>query len=682
MKPGRAHLMLRRNLPLWKPAETVAETISFCTDTGISEIIWKIDPEAFSHGFTGHELIRKYLPWLEKAREQSREAGVLFGVNPWVTLNHIQRGRYLDGPPPGFHWRINPDGSEALEQACPLSAGWREWFLEAYRLFATVKPDKLWLEDDFKTFSFDGNLLGCYCEKHLEAFSEIIGETITREQLVECLVAPGEPDPLRAKWLDFQGGIMVEVCREVERTVHGESPETRLGQMCSWSTDGRWWAESIKALAGKHQPLARTSLTPYNECAPTDWIPDASDFYKESACLPDNTQNCPELENFTYTPYAKSTRLTRLQIILSQVAGNNSLTMNLFDMLGGNIADDPRMGRMLKKLKPFIDGIASSVSEADKKRGVGIPFPKRYADNVYADAEGGFDLFRFDGEGWAQPLQGSGLSIVFNCDCPVSALTGQSVRSLDKPMIEGILAKGALLDGSATSVLCEMGYGDLIGVTTASRIQSLSVLMAAERDDSAPEASEKNPVYMDLLGICEYGNDRLYPLTPHENAHALSWIVDNEGENVFPAMVYYENRLGGRVAAYTFDLSRNPGPKFMNWKRRSQLQHVISRLCKGKIPLCINGGAWMIPVRRDCDGYSFIAVLNAENDSWDYLELTFEDDGPADGRRFELLDEAGIFKKIQPAHIAKDGPNIVARFDIPTAPLDAKVFRILPATQS
>ena len=188
--PSRAHLMLRRNLPLWKAERAIEEAITFCTDAGIVEIIWKIDPEAFSHGFTPLELIRKFLPWLEKAREAQREAKILFSINPWVTLNHARRGRYLDGAPPGFHWRVCPEGAEALERACPLSSGWREWFFEAFRLYATARPDKLWLEDDFKTFAADWNKLGCYCPKHLEAFSQKTGKPIGREELVKRITSP------------------------------------------------------------------------------------------------------------------------------------------------------------------------------------------------------------------------------------------------------------------------------------------------------------------------------------------------------------------------------------------------------------------------------------------------------------------------------------------------------------
>jgi len=675
-----AHLMLRRNLPLWKPARAIEEAIGFCTEVGIAEIIWKIDPEAFNHGFTPHELIRAFIPWLEKARDALREAGILFSINPWVTLNHARRGRYSGAPPPGFHWRVGPDGEEALERACPLSDGWREWFLGAYRLFAGTKPDKLWLEDDFKTFAEDRCKLGCYCPKHLEAFSRKIGHSIDREELVERLLRPGEPEEIRAAWLDFQGEIMVGICRELEKAVHAISPGTRLGLMNSWSTDGRWWAEAIRALAGPHRPLARTSLAPYQEAPGSEWMPDNFDFFKESACLPPGTENCPELENYLYTPYSKSARTTRLQIILSQVAGNRAITMNLFNMLGDSFSEDPRTRDMLKSVKPLLDAIASLASPGGTPRGVSVPFPPRYADTAQAEPRRGFDVFRFDGEGWVVPLQGSGIPVVLNGDRAVHALTGQSARALRKEDLERLLAGGALLDGSAARVLHELGYGALIGVEPGEKIDSLSLPLAAERDDQAPDASPDDPVYMALWSVGADEHDCFHPLRLLEGATAASWLVDNDGKAVFPGMVLFENQAGGRVATHAFDLSRNAHPCFMNWRRRSQLQRVIRWLGRGRVDLIADGGAWMIPVRRDFDDYVFIAVLNVENDGWDYLELAFESDWPAGKTRFELLDESGVFGEVRPATLAADGPNVRARLDVRVPALDVKVLRVSPAS--
>ena len=666
--------MLRRNLALWKPRETIEETVRFCKEVGVGEIIWKVDAEAFNHGFTPLALIERFLPWLAEARDRGAREGIVFSINPWVTLNHAGRARYPEGAPAGWHWRVRPTGEEALERACPLAPGWQEWVAEAYRLFATTKPDKLWLEDDFKTFVDNGSELGCFCEAHLEAFGELAGERMGREELVTRMTAPGKPDPIRGKWFEFQGGIMVEACRRIEKAVHGASRETRLGLMQSWSTDGRWWSEAMSALAGGLRPLARTSLAPYHEGGATIFLPDEFDVLKETACLPANTENCPELENSLYTPYSKSMRTTRLQIILSQLLGNRAITMNLFDMVGSPTSEDPRAGAMLKELKPFIDGIAGVAGAGGTSRGVSVPFPKRYADSVHVKAGQGFSAFPFDGEGWMLPLQGSGVPVFLNGESRVRALTGQSVRGLDAEEIGRILSGGALLDGSAAAVLCEMGYGERIGVTVGGCVRHDTVLISAERDDEAG-AAEGDPTYLPLRGPVRDGVTQVHKLTPVDGARVVSCFVDNEHKEVMPGMVLFENASGGRVATYALDLSPKTTPGFMSWRRRRQVQRVVRWLGRDEVDLFVDGGGWMMPVRRDYEGYTLLAALNFETDGWEEVALTFSWDGSGEDVRFEVLERTGRFEAIAPAAVKRDGVNVVARFNRAVAALDGLVFR-------
>ena len=670
----QAHYMLRRNLPLWKPERTIEETIAFCRRNHIAEIIWKVDAEAFNHGFTPLPLLEKFVPWLEKARDAQAEADIVFSINPWVTMNHAGRARYLQGPPPGWHWRVRPNGEEALERACPLSPGWREWIVASYRLYASTRPDKLWLEDDFKTFAEASTELGCFCDAHLEAFSHEVGRTFSREELVALLTRPGAPDPLRAKWLDFQGAILVDVCRELERVVHEVSPHTRLGQMQSWSTDGRWWADAMQALAGPLRPLARTSLAPYNERPAIEFLPSEFDILKEQACLPPGTENCPELENTCYTPYSKGMNVTRLQLIVSQVLGNRAITMNLFDMLGTDTSADPRVGAMLAKTKPFLDGIARLLDGGGELRGVSVPYPKRYADAVQVPPGKGFDAFAFDGEGWMLPLRGSGVPVFLNAPARVAALTGQSARALDPSAIEALLRDGALLDGSAASVLCERGYGEQIGVSVGARVERESLLISAERDDAAGRPDD-GPAYLDMRHLVRE-NNFVHPLDPLPAARVVSRLVDNDHNDVGPAMVLFENAWGGRVATYTLDLSARICVGFMSWHRRRQIQRVVRWLSRDRVDLFADGGAWMMPVRRDFDGYSVVAVLNFETDPWDKVALTFEWEGDATHTRFEGLGHDGVRRRILPVAIDREGANLIARFDAPVAPLDAVVLRV------
>ena len=672
-----ARFTLRRMLPLWKPEETIRETIAFCEAVELDEIVWKIDAEEFNHGFTPHALIQKTLPWLEKARKLQQKKDIVFSINPWLTLNHIGRKRYPDGAPKDWHWRMLPDGSLAQEMACPLSKGWRNWFFEAYRLYATTGPNKLWLEDDFKTFAYQAWTLGCFCDKHIELFSEQIGQQISREDIVKRVLAPGKPDSLRAKWLDFQGRIMIDLCREVEGIVHAQSPQTRIGLMCSWSPDGRWWEEAINALAGPLRPLARPSLAPYQEGQTIDFIPDRFDILKECACLPEGAEVCPELENSLYTPYSKSARMSRLQIVLSQMLGHRAITMNLFDMVGTPLSANKRIGAMLAKLKPQLNTIARLMSHGSTPRGVTIPFNKLYADYMYADTDQKFDVFRFDGDGWCLPLQASGIPIVINGDDPVYAVTGQSFRCLPKDAIKELLSKSLLIDGSAAMVLCELGYCNEIGVRTEAVLNREDICLSAERNNWEIENPPQYPEYMSLRQICEPGCGRLYPFELLSGALPFSSFVNPEHVIVMPGMVVYENDLGGRIAAYPFDLSVNPVRGFMNDYRKKQLQHIFRWLSRDRANCIINGGYWMVPIRRDFADYILIGVLNLELDNWEDLTVTLEVKQTNNAKLvIDILDETGTLVPLDYTIIEQTSENLTFKLKKQTQALDFVLMRI------
>ena len=669
--------ILRRMLALWKPEETIRETIAFCKAVEIDEILWKIDAEAFNHGFTSHALIRKTLPWLEKAKELQQKEGIVFSINPWLTLNHIGRKRYPDGAPKDWHWRMLPDGRVAQELACPLSKGWRSWFLEAYRLYATTQPDKLWLEDDFKTFAYQGWVVGCFCDKHIEVFSKNVSQKISREDIVKRILAPGKPDSLRAKWLDFQGRFMIDLCEEVEGIVHAQSPRTRIGLMCSWSSEGRWWTEAISALAGSLRPLARPGFAPYHESQTIDFLPGRSEILKECACLPDGTEVCPELENSVYTPYSKSTRMTRLQIALSQMLGHRAITMNLFDMVGTPLSVDKRMGPMLARLKSPLNTIAQLMSPDGLPRGVNIPFEKRYADYAFAEPGQDFDIFRFDGSGWSLPLQASGIPIVFNGEDSVYAVTGQSFRCLSNSQIEKLLSKSLLIDGSAANVLCELGYREKIGVKTGAVLNREDICLSAERNNWEIENSSQHPEYMSLRRICEPDCGRLYPFELLSGALSFSSFVDPDHAVLMSGMVVYENDLGGRIAAYPFDLSINPTRGFMNDYRKKQLQHIFKWLSHEQVSCIINGGYWMIPIRRDFTNYILIGVLNLESDDWENLTVTLET-GNLNSTKLsiDILDENGILAPAKCTVIEQTKKIVTFRVEKQIKTLDFALLRI------
>ncbi|NIA07843.1 MAG: hypothetical protein GWP14_09480 [Actinobacteria bacterium] len=88
----QVHYMLRRGLVLSRAQEIIDETIEFCKEYLIGEIIWKCDAEAFNHGLTPLPIVHKYVDVLSQARLKLQACGINHSINPWVTVNWSDRG--------------------------------------------------------------------------------------------------------------------------------------------------------------------------------------------------------------------------------------------------------------------------------------------------------------------------------------------------------------------------------------------------------------------------------------------------------------------------------------------------------------------------------------------------------------------------------------------------------------
>lgn len=649
----KAHLMLRRGLVLAEAEAITDETIAFCVDTGIQEIAWLTDAEAFNHGITPLDIVHQYVEVLHDVQDRCLGAGLIYSLNPWITLKWDDFGRDQRTVHNDFDWRVDIEGKQSNGSACLRSEAWRRYLCEAYRLYASTHPAILWLEDDFKTFMSGG---GCFCQACLHAFSQQVGDQLDRAALVQRIFAPGKPDPIRAAWIDFLGAEMVETCRRLERAVHSEHAATRLGIMGSWSTDGRWWQEATQVLAGDTAPVSRPSLAPYVEGRATEFIPDAFDIVKEMKAFGPGVEHCPELENSTYTPFSKSMRMTRLQMLLSQLLGNRSITMNLFDTVGTPMDGDPRVGKMLKKTRPCLDALASACGQGGTAKGVRIPWEPRAADHIHLHDGESLPALAGAGEGWAGALQGSGMPVTWD-DAPVAAATGRIVQALEHDALLTLLGGGLLLDGSAAAALDDMGYSRYLGVKVAGCHHRYDKALSAE--EIVNDASGASPgTFIDFRRYNQ--KNMFYALEPSKGSRVVSRYVNPDREPRFPATVLFQNELGGRVAVHAFDLSEPPSPSFMTWTRKHQLCAITRWLGRGRVDLVVEGGAWMVPLRRDYEDYVFVGILNCETDAWDSMQLTLAWPFEVMPCRVSLTDDSRGWHPIEPAMSIEEGHLIVA----------------------
>ena len=81
---------------------------------------------------------------------------------------------------------VSPVGEVASATVCPLSKNWKKYFFEIYHYYATeIKPEILWIEDDFRMHNHEPlEYGGCFCKLHMDLFQKHLNEKISREEFV------------------------------------------------------------------------------------------------------------------------------------------------------------------------------------------------------------------------------------------------------------------------------------------------------------------------------------------------------------------------------------------------------------------------------------------------------------------------------------------------------------------
>ncbi|MFZ4780224.1 MAG: hypothetical protein ACOYM3_33125, partial [Terrimicrobiaceae bacterium] len=469
--PGRAWMALRRTMPPWSWEKNLEELVAFCHASRIDEVIVKVDAEDFSHGQLSVPWLEGYLPILQKIATRLGEEGIVYSLNPWITLLHCDRGRSAHRDFPGMQTIVGHDGVETKACGCPLCPEWRQKTAHLWRLYASTAPRVLWVEDDIRLFNHLPARFGCFCPLHLEEFARRTGQAVSREELVSALLAPSAPHPLREKWLRFQGETMVETVQVITEAVHAVNPNIFLGLMSSGpdlhALEGRDWHRLAKTLQGCAPLLvSRPPLGIYAEFSLRGFYYGAASIRKTRKALPPGCVELTEVESFPFSSFGKSVAVTFLQLAASCALGCDGVTMNLFDHLGNPIADTPEYGGMLDRERRFLDALASRSSNGAPFAGVGLLQNEDASIHRHLPPGADYDALADDGSSWAFLLEALGIAVTWNLEeAPVMALCGQTVRALPASEIERLLGGGILCDLAAAQALIDLGYGPQLGAT-------------------------------------------------------------------------------------------------------------------------------------------------------------------------------------------------------------------------
>lgn len=542
----------------------------------------------------GHDPLERVQQWIDRSRPYRQalaQAGVAVSLNPWHSILHCDRGRRLK---PGQDWQrmVDPNGRMAEAVLCPLDPDWQVYYLETLRRYAAEGFRVVWIDDDIRYHNHAPlDWGGCFCERHVAAFNQRAGTQASRGEIVAACLAPGQPHPWRAIWMDlWQASLLafLDQCRQV-LAAGGTQMGLMSSSMEAHGAEGRRWEDWWQVFGGGKPPVHRPHFWTYSDSGSAMLIHGIAALDQNRSIQPAEIESSPEIENFPYGAWNKSFRQTFAQMSVAQVAGSTNLNISLYDFMGNRPDDEPQRAAFLRQVRPNLDWLAERFPARLRSQGVGLPWTQEQGRVVRTDeGESWFEL-QPASRGWAYWLGAAGLAFSARPQAPVNALAGPAAWGFPESELKQWLSAGLLLDGKAAAILVERGLGRWIGVDEIHLVSQADVLYAME--SCADSRFALRPGAQMSVNAKEHTRV-LYQAGPGRLAQPVSNLVNPLQRVVGHGALIFENELGGRAAVVPWSAAAGMTP-LMDVHRAAQLRRLVKWLARDRATGGVTGGAWL-----------------------------------------------------------------------------------------
>ena len=613
------HHILRTFLPENALESRTRDLLDYCRRTGCNEVLLFTTSYDEAPSFVHPDQVRTYVEKLRLYVERIRAAGITVSLNVMQTLGHIYFPLAMEKDFP-FHRRVSTSGKVSTEGACPCCPKLQDWVAETYGIYAGLQPRVMLVDDDFRTFM---QALTCLCDDHLADISRRAGRPVTRQQVEAAIYDNRWPaSDLRQHYFDSTTEGYCQVAASIRQAVQAVSPETRLGVMnASFPVGviGLDWPKILSALCGENTPIVRPQTPMYFEHNPRELAAAFSNPSLFRSVLPGNIEFWPEIENYSFTTWSKSTQCTFAQMASAVLQGFDHLALNIFDFYDSPYADSEPVIEMLESRKPVLDALHRLIPEGNRPEGI---YAYAHADEmrVRRVPEGTNDLsgsLKF-----TSVLPNLGLPVGYGQPSSWVFITGDDVLAATDAEIDKLLKKGAVLDPTGLESLALRGFEDRIGIRAGRAIPEDEL---GYEDFCHPETSprlcgRRHPLRALIApGDCRYLEDVSGCGRP------ASVIRNYRREAVAPAVLLTENSRGERFAVLAWSGKGSPQQN-ENLYRAEQFRELFGWVGRRPLPVAVDERmpfVWPI-LNRTADGRHVLGLINLSTDTYQELPLLME----------------------------------------------------------
>ena len=170
--------------------------------------------------------IREFEPQVRAIKEK----GLPVQFNIGYVLGH---GDFQSKIPAIPRHMVGPEGETCVVSVCPRGAELRKRVYDMFARFARLRPDVMWVDDDFRVYDHQPVQGACFCDECIAGFNQEYGHAFTRAELNEELLQDHFPreNTIRRQWQQYVHDGMVGLLKAVSDGAHSVDPDIIIGLM-------------------------------------------------------------------------------------------------------------------------------------------------------------------------------------------------------------------------------------------------------------------------------------------------------------------------------------------------------------------------------------------------------------------------------------------------------------------